>query len=187
MKNDGVQVVDLTDTSAQVAADFEQEATQQNFHPLAVIAPVAYDANFFTELGPTADADNVIMPLPNALYLGQDASTVPMVKTFLHYFAQTHPGVAPNEYGLGGFAAGLLFEQALKASGSPPTRAGLLRSLAATTSFNADGLGPTGDPGQKLPRSCLLIAGIKGRMFVRLDPPKTGYECRGTFVPLPAG
>ena len=188
MKSEGIKVVDMQDADAIQAANFLQEAAQQNLQLDAVISAAAYDPTFFTLLGThAADADSLIMPLPTALYLGQDNGTVATVASFVKYLGITHPGTKPNLFAVDAFASGLLFEQAMKAAGSQPSRAAVINQLTKVTSFDAGGLiGPT-NPGAKVPGVCLAIAGVSNGAFVRLKPPNTGYECDGTFVPYSAG
>jgi ABC-type branched-subunit amino acid transport system substrate-binding protein len=181
MKSDGARIVDMPGTSLTAVVDFLQQAAQQNFRPVAVIGSQStYDPRFFTDIGAT-NAGNLVMALPYAPYLEPDTS-VPMLQTFLDSYAKTHPGSQTNSFGLNAFAAGLYFEQAMKAMGSDPTRTGLQTQLAAVKSFDADGLLAAADVGAKTPSPCVVIIGVKGKAFARLTP-SSGYDCNGTFVP----
>jgi ABC-type branched-subunit amino acid transport system substrate-binding protein len=51
MKNEGVQFVDMTALAVTSAANFLQQAAQQNFHPQVLYSASAYDAQFFKLLG----------------------------------------------------------------------------------------------------------------------------------------
>jgi len=181
MKADGVKIVDMSTGSAQVDADFVQQAAQQDFHPDAIISPTAYDASFFKLVG-ADNADNVYMPLLYPMYLGQDNGTNAELKTYLTWLTKTHPGDTANIYGVDAWASGVLFVQALQAAGSTPNRSALINQLNKITSFSADGLLPASNPAAKQGATCIVVVGISGTKYVRLDPPTSGFECNGTYV-----
>jgi ABC-type branched-subunit amino acid transport system substrate-binding protein len=183
MKAEGVEVVDETDDAVSDLVDFLQQANQQNFHPLAVINGTAYDSSFFSTLGNPSQADNLVIYEPDALYLGQDAKSVPEITLMTKWLQKAHPGASMNLFVVDGWASGLLFGQALQKAGSNPTQASLLAAVKGVTTFNGNGLFPTVDPGQKVPAVCEVIISVKGGKFVRTDPAKTGFECKGKFVP----
>lgn len=182
MKSEGVKIVDMQDCDAIEVADFFQQAKQQGFHLDALISGASYDPGFFTDLG-TGDASSLVAAIPTAPYLNPQGES-PMVQSFLQYLHQTHPSAKPTLFALESFAAGVLFDQAAKAAGSNLTRSGVLTQLSKIHNFTGDGLiGPT-DPGNKKPGVCDVIMGVKNGNFVRVDPPKSGYDCTGTFVPF---
>ena len=143
MKNEGVQVVDETDDAVGNIADFLNQAAQQNFHPKAVISSTAYDPSFFKLLGNPSYASNVVIYLEQAMYLGQDSSQVPEIGTMTQWVQKVHPGATLNLFAVDGWAAGLLFGQALEKAGSNPTQASLASALKGITTFTANGLLPT--------------------------------------------
>jgi hypothetical protein len=179
MKAEGVQIVDLASVGVSVVANFIREADQQNFHPDAIVAATGYDGNLFADLG-SASANNLYMPLLYPMYLGQDRATNPELATYLHWLDQAHPGDTANIYGVAAWASGVLFVQALKAIGAHPTRSALIGAIDHITTFSADGLLPTANPGQKKAAVCMVIVGVKAHRFVRLDPTKKGFECNGS-------
>ena len=185
MKAAGVQVVDLGSDDEQIVADFLENAAQQNFHPQAIISAVAYDPKLFSTIG-AVSADNVYMPLSYPMFLGQDLATNPELATLTTWMHKVHPGETPDLYAVDAWAAGVLFVQALRHAGSNPTRSGLLSALSKITSFTADGLLPTADPGGRDGSTCMVIVGVQGNQFVRLDPPGHGFECNGTYDHLTA-
>ena len=185
MKNDGVQIVDLGADDEQIVADFLENAAQQNFHPLAIISAVAYDPKLFTSIG-AVNADNLYMPLSYPMFLGQDLATNSELATLTTWMHKLHPGETPDLYAVDAWAAGVLFVQALKHAGSNPTRSGLLSALGKITNFTANGLLPAADPGDKQGSTCMVIVGVHGNQFVRLDPPDRGFECNGTYDHLTA-
>ncbi|MGA2307578.1 MAG: ABC transporter substrate-binding protein [Acidimicrobiales bacterium] len=186
MKAEGVEVVDETDDAVSDLVDFLQQANQQNFHPLAVINGTAYDSSFFSTLGNPSQASNLVIYEPDAMYLGQDAKAVPEISTMTKWLQKVHPGASMNLFVVDGWASGLLFAQALQKAGSNPTQASFLTALKGVTSFNANGLFPAVDPGQKVASVCEVIISVKNGKFERTDPPKTGFECKGKFVPYKA-
>jgi hypothetical protein len=115
------------------------------------------------------------------MYLGQDRSNNPALATYLHWLQKTHPGVKANLYGIEAWAAGQLFVQGLKTIGPHPTRSKLLKALHDVTTFTANGLLPTSDPGQSGPPVCIVMVGVSGSHFTRLDPKTKGFECNGKY------
>jgi ABC-type branched-subunit amino acid transport system substrate-binding protein len=183
MKNEGVQVVDETDDAVGNIADFLNQAAQQNFHPKAVINGTAYDTTFFKLLGNPSDASNLVIYLDSAMYLGQDESQVPEIGTMTQWLQKVHPGATLTLYAVDGWAAGLLFQQALEKAGSNPTQAGVSTALKGITSFTADGLLPNENIGGHKISVCNVIVTTSGTSFVRTDPATSGFECNGTYVP----
>jgi ABC-type branched-subunit amino acid transport system substrate-binding protein len=183
MKNEGVQVVDETDDAVGNIADFLNQAAQQNFHPKAVISSTAYDTSFFKLLGNPSYADNVVIYLEQAMYLGQDESQVPEIGTLTQWVQKVHPGATMNLFTVDGWAAGLLFQQALEKAGSNPTQASLNSALKGVSTFTADGLLPTENIAQHKISVCDVMVTTNGTNFVRTDPSTSGFECNGTYVP----
>jgi ABC-type branched-subunit amino acid transport system substrate-binding protein len=179
MKADGVKIIDFGAVDAQDIADFIQEADQQGFHPDAIIGAQAYDENLFKYLG-KSNADNLYMPLLFPLYLGQDSATNPQVALLIKWMQSTHKEL-PNLYGVTAWNAGSLFTTAMKTAGGTPSRVALLKALAATKSFDSNGLMPPSNPGDKKSAVCMVIAGVKNGQFVRVDPATKGFECNGTY------
>lgn len=186
MKADGVEVVDETDDAVQDVADFLQQAAQQNFHPLAVINGTAYDPTFFKLLPSASDASNLVIDLPQAMYLGQDAATVPEIGLLTSWVQKVHPGAALNEFAVDAWASGLLFQKAMASLGHNPTRSQVLAAMKGVTSFDANGLLPPDDPGQKTPGVCDVIITVTNGTYTRTDPATKGFECNGIEHPYAA-
>lgn len=182
MKADGVEVVDLTATNVIDTVDFLQQAQQQGFNPKAVIGGTAYDSSYFKLAGGNKNlGSNLQLVLPYAMYLGEDASTVPEINTLTTWFKKTHPKDPMNLFAVDAFSAGLMFQQAMTKAGANPTRGSFLTAVKGVNNFNADGLLPTSDPGVKIPPHCVVMATVKDGKFVREDPKTTGFECNGVF------
>ena len=184
MKSLGVRVVTLETQSVGSIADFIQQSDQQGFHPDAIVSAQAYDANLFKDLG-SSDASNLYMPLLYPMYLGQDRGTNPALATFLDWLNRTHPGFPADIYTIEAWAAGQLFAQAMQAAGPNLTRASLIDAVHQVHGFTAGGMLPTSDPGRKLSPTCMVIVGVKGHTFTRLDPPNSGFQCNGSYFNVP--
>jgi ABC-type branched-subunit amino acid transport system substrate-binding protein len=188
MKADHVKIVDMGAVQVATVADFLQQASQQGFHPDAVISAPAYDAHLLKLLGNASAANNVLYaPLPYAMYLGSDRATVPAVNTFLAWLNRTHSGELGSVFNVSAWGAGMLLDQAMAQAGSSITQASVIKAIEGITSFNSGGLTSEFNPGQKMDAHCLLIAGVQNGQWTRVYP-SSGFECNGTFhsVPLSA-
>jgi ABC-type branched-subunit amino acid transport system substrate-binding protein len=185
MKSAGVKIVDLGAISVTILADFLQQAHQQGLHLDAVISTPGYDGHLLHLLGNNSIADNLLYaPLSYALYLGQDRASVPELNTFLTWLDRTHPNETASIYSVSAWGAGMLLDQAIAAAGAQITQASVARAIDGITSFNSGGLTATYNPGGRQPAHCSVIAGIVNGQWTRLDP-ATGFECNGTFHPIP--
>jgi hypothetical protein len=143
----------------------------------------------FSLLGST-DADNLVFPLNSPLYLkSQDAKAVPEVGTMNQWIQKVAPGSSNSAYDLVAWEAGVLFQTAMSHITGDPTRAKLLAAVHGITSFTADGLlPPDTNVGQKKAPICTDVAGVHGKTFVHLSPPKAGsWDCKGIYVSSSAG
>ena len=178
MKNAGVNVVDLGGVDWQDAAIFVQNAATQNWHPgLIFTTGPAYADQFISHAGGPAVTNGIQVGQVYALYLGQDAKTVPAVKQFLTYVKKVNPSWVPDLYTLFGWASADLFVQALKAAGPNPTRGAVIAQLKKITSFTANGIMATSDPPAKTLSPCYLMAVIKNGTYVRELPKGAGFDC----------
>ena len=178
MKNAGVNAVDLGGVDWQDAAIFVQNAATQNWHPgLIFTTGPAYADQFISHAGGPAVTNGIQVGQVYALYLGQDAKTVPAVKQFLTYVKKVNPSWVPDLYTLFGWASADLFVQALKAAGPNPTRGAVIAQLKKITSFTANGLMATSDPPAKTLSPCFLMAVIKNGTYVRELPTGSGFDC----------
>lgn len=185
MKNAGVKFVDMTALAVTSDANFLQQAAQQNFHPTVLYGASSYDAQLFKLLGNASLANNVVWaPVPFALYLGQDRSTVPAVNTFLTWLQQTKPGNTANLFAVEAWAAGQLLQQAMQQAGSTVNRASVQQAVKGITSFNADGLIGQSNPGEKKGGHCVVMAAVRNGGWVRVNP-ASGFDCSGTYHDIP--
>ncbi len=178
MKNAGVNAVDLGGIDWQDAAIFVQNAATQNWHPGLIFSTgSAYADQFISHAGGPAVTDGIQIGQVYALYLGQDAKSVPAVKQFDTYVKKVNPSWVPDLYTLFGWASAEMFVQALKAAGPHPTRGAVMAQLKKITSFTANGLTGGSDPAAKTVSPCFLMAGIKNGNFVRELPKGGGFDC----------
>jgi ABC-type branched-subunit amino acid transport system substrate-binding protein len=181
MKNKGVNAVDLTGIDWQDAAIFVENATTQNWHPGLIFSEGPVYANqFISHAGGPAATNGIQIGQVYALYLGQDAKTIPAVKQFNTYVKQVNSSWVPDLYTLYGWMSAQLFVQALKAAGPNPTRGAVIAQLKKVTSFNAGGLLAGSDPAAKTVTPCFVMMGIKNGQYVRELPTSTGFDCKAT-------
>jgi hypothetical protein len=74
-----------------------------------------------------------------------------------------------------------LFTQALEAAGGSPMRSAVINQIGKISNFTANGLLPPTNPAAKQGAVCMVMVGVQGQKFVRLDPAKSGFECNGTY------
>jgi ABC-type branched-subunit amino acid transport system substrate-binding protein len=184
MKDDGVKIVLLDQADVNGIAAFLDAANLEQFHPEVFFnSGSAYDGSFIKEAG--AAASDIVVDLHEALYLGQDVSTVPAVQLFDHWINVAHAGYTPDIYSVFGWASAALFVQALRNAGSDPTRGTVLAALRKVDSFSADGLLAPDDPATKTPPDCFLIARVVNGQWQR-ESPASGFTCSGTYIYDPA-
>jgi ABC-type branched-subunit amino acid transport system substrate-binding protein len=182
MRSDHVNAVDLTAVDWQVGAEFVQNAAAQGWHPgLIFSAGPIYADQFVSHAGGPAATNGIQIGQGQALYLGQDANTIPADKLFLSYVKKVSPSWTPDLFTLYGWASAALFVQALQGAGTNPTRGSVLTQLKKITSFNASGLIAPANPAQKKPASCYVMMQIKNGNYVRTQPAKSGFSCDSTY------
>ncbi len=186
MRAAGVRMVYIAALSVGQVAALAQDMAQQNFKPaLFTTSGVAYDSSFIPTAG--SAAEGAYSSIGQALYLGQDAKTVPAVALYDHWMHKVDAHAHLDIFGVYGWASAEMFVQALEGAGAHPTRASLFAQLNKITSFNADGLLATDDPAQKMPGNCWLLVKVVGGKWIRTGPdPKSGFVCKpGGFRPTP--
>jgi hypothetical protein len=183
MQSAGVQFLDLTAMDASDAEHIVSEMHTQGWRPQVIesAGPIYVD-NFVQLAGGPTVADGIYLDQDDALYLGGDSKSVPEVNTFLSWVQKVHPGFVPDLYTLYGWISGMLFAEGMKNAGANPTPASLLATLRQVTSFDANGLIATSDPGHRGPPTCWILARIANGVFVRVPPtPHAGYICNAGY------
>ncbi|MDA8340848.1 MAG: ABC transporter substrate-binding protein [Actinomycetota bacterium] len=186
MKNAGVKILFLEQMPDLYAGPVMKALAQQNFHPQVVWGASTYSSKLISLSGGPANTNGTYLEQTDSLYLGQDASQIPAIGTFLHWVQQAKPGFAADLYTLYGWLSAELFSQALKAAGPNPTRGSVLQQLRGITSFTGGNIVAPVNPAAKTPATCYIIAKVVGGNFVRVDDPPIsgsthGYRCDGTY------
>jgi branched-chain amino acid transport system substrate-binding protein len=191
MRNAGVKVLFIDQMPENYAASLLRDLVQQNFHPVVVLGPSAYNEALAADSGGAAAVDGAYLTLSSSLFLGEDAPTVPAVSTFLTWVGRVDPGFRPDLFTLNGWTSAELYSRALASAGPRPTRGSVLEALRAVTSFDADGLIVTTDPSARSSGNCYLMARVENGKFQRFDDPPVsggtdGYICNGSVYFSPA-
>ena len=165
------------------AATIAREFSQQNFSPIDY-ETAGYGSNLLKLSGGTANG--MYLPLQTAMFLGQDATAVPIVRTFDTWMKKIDPVDSIASWGATSWSAAALFVQALRNAGKNPTRASLVAALNQITNFDADGMVAPADPAHNVPSQCWLLAQVKNNQIQRVPPsPKSGYACSpGGLLPI---
>jgi len=175
MKNKGVKMFFSTELPDNYAATLAKQFQQQNFKAIN-IEGAAYSSQFLGLAG--SAANNIYIEQGYALYLGQDAKTVPAVGLFDTWMKKVDSKPNFEIESVYGWASAMMFAQALKQAGNPPTRAGLVKALNNITFFDAGGLVPPSDPAQAIPSGCFLLAQVQSGKIKRVAPtPNVGFYC----------
>jgi ABC-type branched-subunit amino acid transport system substrate-binding protein len=175
MKSKGVKLFFSTELPDNYAATLAKQFQQQNFGAINVEG-AAYSSQFLKLAG--SAANKIYIEQGYALYLGQDAKTVPAVSLFQKWMKKVSPNPNFEIESVYGWASGMLFAQALQNAGNPPTRSGLVAALNKVTFFDAGGLVPPSNPAQAIPSGCFLLAQVQNGQIKRVAPtPTTGFYC----------
>ena len=126
MRNAGVKILFLEQMPENYAGSLLTDLAQQNYHPQIIFGAAAYSTQLVSASGGAANIDGSLLEQNASLYLGEDASNVPAVSSFLHWVNIASPGFHPDLFTLYGWLSGELFTQALRNAGSDPSRGSLL-------------------------------------------------------------
>jgi ABC-type branched-subunit amino acid transport system substrate-binding protein len=184
MEHAGVEMFVGLELPDSFAATLAKQMQQQNFKPIN-IEGTAYSAQLLALAGSAADKMYIYQSY--ALYLGQDAMSVPAVKLFVQWVNKVDSHAAFAIESVYGWTSAELFADALKQAGDPPTRARLIMALDKMTSFDSGGLIPPSDPAQNIPSNCFLLAQVQHGHIERVPPtPPTGFYCPSDgYLPAP--
>jgi len=198
MQRRGVKLVFMAAENAANAAEFVNEAHQQNFNPIFII-PIAYASDFIDRLGGgdhgagVKAAEGIVGSNLYSLFFNNSKNSVPNsddakniaeVGTFQQWMARTNPGAALELYAMYGWCAAELFVQALKVVGPHVTRAKVTAALKKVHKFNCNGMLPLTDPGSHVPGNCYVIWHIHDGKYYRENTPANRFRCDGRFVPF---
>ncbi len=191
MKNMGVKILFVEGMSESYAASLLKDLVQQNYHPAVVLGAATYTNTLAKDSGGAAAINGDYLEQNTALYLGQDATTIPAVGTFLHWVNVASPGFPVDLYTLYAWLSTELFAQALKNAGSNPSRGSELQALSKITAFDGNHLIAPTDPAAKTVGNCYMLAKVVNGQFVRTaDDPSVGssthgYRCNYSYINPP--
>ncbi|MBV8461648.1 MAG: ABC transporter substrate-binding protein, partial [Acidimicrobiales bacterium] len=186
MRNAGVKILFLEQMPYNYAGAVFKSLDAQNFHPTIVLGGSVYSDQLVSAAGGAPAIDGSWFEQGYSLYLGEDAATLPAVRTFQTWVQTASPGFAPDLYTLFGWLTTELFVQALRSAGPDPSRGSVLEALRKITSFSGQGIAATANPAGKIPGDCYIIGRVEGGRIVRFDDPPVdspsgGYRCDGSF------
>ena len=121
MRHAGVQMFVGMELPDSFAATLAKQMQQQNFTPIN-IEGVAYSNQLLFLAGSAADKMYIYQPY--ALYLGQDAKTIPAVRLFVKWVKKVDPHATFAIESVYGWTSAELFADALKRAGTPPRERG---------------------------------------------------------------
>ncbi len=182
MRNAGVKILFIEQMPQNYAGAVLKALNQQNFHPVVVLGASTYSEDLVGSSGGAGNIDGSYLEQNAALYLGEDATSLPAVSTFLTWIQKAQPGFKADLYSFYGWINAELFVQALRAAGPDPTRGSVLQALRNITSFSGGYLVGTSNPAEKVPTNCYIIAHVVDGQIQRLDDPPIdsathGYRC----------
>jgi ABC-type branched-subunit amino acid transport system substrate-binding protein len=181
MRTQGVKMVYIVAVNAPDLAAFSQEAAQQGWHPQVFASAIGYFGSYVSEAGGASIVENQYVNIGQAMFLGEDAPTVPEVGLFDHWLHAAFPNFPIDQFSATSWANSALFVEALKAAGPNLTRKGVLTALAQIHNFNDHGLMAPTDVASKQPSNCYLLLQLQGGKYTKVDDPPTGFRCDAPY------
>ena len=181
MRQAGIKMVFILAVNAPDLAIFSQEAYQQGWKPDVFVAPIGYFGNYVSEAGGPAAVEGQWMPVVQAMFLGEDAGSVPEVALFDKWIKQGFPNFPIDQFASTSWSDAALFVEALKKAGPQITRAKLVAALSQIHGFGDNGMFPDTDVAAKKNGNCYLLLRIHNGKYVKVDDPPKGFRCDGTY------
>ena len=190
MKNAGVKILFVDSMAEEYASGLMKSLASQNFHPIVVLGAATYTNKLIPDSGGAQNVNGSYLQQSTTLYLGQDASQVPAVASFLHWVNVASPGFTPDLFTLYGWLSAQLFTQALQKAGTDPSRGSLLTQLGKITTFDGNHIIGPNNVAAKQPGNCYIIGQVANGNWERLDDPPVsgpnhGFRCDYTYVTPP--
>jgi ABC-type branched-subunit amino acid transport system substrate-binding protein len=173
LKTDGIKYVEYTG-AYQYAQKVKEAFEQQDYHPIFLLDPVAYDAGFVAA-GSAMDGTYVFVPGP----LFQEASRNPELQTYIDWLQRTSGG-APTFFGVYAWCAAALFTELAVELGGKLTRSSLLSAIRGVHDYTNHGMVPPQDPGGKHTTHCASVVQLEGGKWIRRTP--YPYTCVPTIT-----
>lgn len=169
VKNEGAKY--LTPISSfEELVPLQKEMGAQGYTPEVV----ELQTNFYNEKYPElakeqgAAIDNTYVRLTTWPF--EEADERPAMRKYLDVLEAAVPGARPEQLGVQGFSAGLLFATAAKAVGADLTRDALIDQLKQIHEWDGGGLHGVSDPGNNESSSCFLMMKVSYDGFTREYP-----------------
>jgi ABC-type branched-subunit amino acid transport system substrate-binding protein len=173
MRRRGVQafavVIDMNNIVRLQKAMREQGVTVT----IADVSTQGYSQDYLEAAGPAAEGSYV--PLGHALL--QEADQIEALDEYITWLERTSPGEKPTSNGLSAWVRAKMFHEAAEAVGPELTRAALIAELEGMTGWDADGLIPPIDVGERVQDvACFVLAQVQDGNYVRVFPDE-GFHC----------
>jgi ABC-type branched-subunit amino acid transport system substrate-binding protein len=173
LKSDGVKYVQFVG-AYQYAIKLAQAMQQQDFHPLFVLDPVAYDPGYIAAGGSAVEGTHIWI---NSRIFEQ-AGSIPEMQNYITWLNRVVPGAKPNYFGMFAWSAGRLFTQKAIELGGKLTRQSLLAALSTVDNWTGLGMFGPQHVGKRLTGSCYGFITLKGGQWVREGP--APFSCGST-------
>jgi ABC-type branched-subunit amino acid transport system substrate-binding protein len=181
MRQAGIKMVFILAVNAPDLAIFSQEAHQQGWKPDVFVAPIGYFGSYISQSGGPEVVEGQWMPVVQAMFLGEDAASVPEVALFDKWIKQGFPNFPIDQFAGTSWSNAALFVEALKKAGPQVTRAKLLAAISQIHSYGDNGMFPEIDVASKKNGNCYLLLRIHNGKYVKVDDPPKGFRCDGTY------
>ena len=181
MRQAGIKMVFILAVNAPDLAIFSQEAHQQGWKPDVFVAPIGYFGSYVSQAGGPEVVEGQWMPVVQAMFLGEEAASVPEVALFDKWIKQGFPNFPIDQFASTSWSNAALFVEALKKAGPQITRAKLLAAISQIHSYGDNGMFPDIDVASKKNGNCYLLLKIHNGKYVKVDDPPTGFRCDGTY------
>lgn len=158
-----VQFVGAYQYAVRLAQAIKQ---QQNFKPIFVLDPVAYDAGYVKSGGAAVDGTEIWI---NSRTF-EEARSIPEMQTYIGWLNRVAPGAAPNYFGIFAWSAGMLFTQKAIELGGKLTRKSLLAQLAKVDGWTGNGMFGPQHVGRKVTGACYGFISLHNGKWVREGP-----------------
>jgi ABC-type branched-subunit amino acid transport system substrate-binding protein len=165
LKADGVKYVQFVG-AYQYAVKLAQAMQQQDFHPVFVLDPVAYDPGYIASGGSAVEGTHIWI---NSRIF-EEAGSIPEMQNYITWLNRVVPGAKPNYFGMFAWSAGRLFTQKAIELGGKLTRQSLLAALSTVDNWTGLGMFGPQHVGRRVTGSCYGFITLKSGKWVREGP-----------------